>query len=156
MHSFVVKRVWCGGKYDYRGLWVKNTHPESCRSYFYCCLWDRMSESVGGDVGAYKPQQVGKNDRFTSPCSYGPDILSGSRHTAAERYKQTRGTPEEASSSTFSVRDSACEHYRGKESRLNLWRSRTLYYDIRVSSLHWAKWISKLLGGVMTSVHHFQ
>lgn len=84
---FVVNRVWCGGKYDYRGLWVKNTHPESCRNYFSCCLRDRMSESVGGDVGALKPQQVGKNDRFTSPCSYGLDILSGNRHTAVQRYK---------------------------------------------------------------------
>lgn len=75
-----------------------------------------MSESVGGDVGALKPQQVGKNDRFTSPCSYGPDILSGNRRTAVQRYKQTRETPEEAESETFSVR----EHSGGKGSHISV------------------------------------
>lgn len=74
-----------------------------------------MSESVGGDVGALKPQQVGKNDRFTSPCSYGPDILSGNRRTAAQRYKQSRETPEEAESAAFCVR----EHCGGKGSHVS-------------------------------------
>lgn len=112
--QFQVKRVWCGGKCDYWGLWVKNTHPESFCCCFCCCCCCRMTESVGRNVGALKPQQVGKYDRFTSPSSYRPDILSPSRDTATQRDKQTHGTPQQASF-TFSMTDSTYENNRGKE-----------------------------------------
>lgn len=54
-------------------------------------LWERMSESVGGEVGAFKPQQVGNSDRFTSPCSYTMDLTSClPAHTHTEKEKTTR------------------------------------------------------------------
>lgn len=58
-------------------------------------LWERMSESVGGEVGAFKPQQVGNSDRFTPPpsCSYTMDLTSclpenTEQHGNTERQKE--------------------------------------------------------------------
>lgn len=78
------------GKYDYRGLRLKNTHPESCCRY-------RMSKSVGEDVGASKPQQVGKKEwqAYLPPAhiiwTWHPVSQHSQRHSDTERHKLNQG-----------------------------------------------------------------
>lgn len=120
---------------------MKNTHPESC------CR-DRMSEGVGGDVGALKPQQVGNNDRFTSPCSYNMDLTSCLlSKTQTQRHTKTPADSrrEAFAAPRFLSEESSCEcSGGGEEQRLRVRRhrlSRCLsdMLAVRPSAVAWSR-----------------
>lgn len=99
---------------------------ESKTPHTQSCCWDRMSASVGGDVGGLKPQQAGNSDRFTSPCSYTMDLTSCLPiYTETHQHGETNRPsqpPEQANSSTFSVTGSTCGYGRGKTQHVNVRR----------------------------------
>lgn len=109
----------------WRKMWLGGSLNEKQPSWelLLLLLWERMSESVGEEVGASKPQQVGNNDRFTSPCSCMDLTSCLQTHTETLRHKHS--------------------HSRG-QLRL-FWRGLCSWTQVRLwkyidSNKRWARW----------------